>query len=195
MSDHNREHSPAAPSADSLGERLRRLRSQAGLSQRELARRAGVTNATISQVEQDRVSPTVASLHKIVAALGLSLSAFFSDASEGELVPFQTAASLTELGSGGVSLRLVGAAFPGRELEMLVERYPPGADTGEEMLQHPGQECGVVIEGSIEVTVGTQTRELGPGDAYMFSSRTPHRFRNAGGVPCRLISAATPPSL
>ncbi len=195
MTDRNHEQAPEMVMEGAPGPRLRRLREQAGLSQRELARRAGVTNATISQVEQGRVSPSVASLHKIVDALGLSLAVFFSDAPDADLVPFQMADSLTELGSGGVSLRLVGSAFPGRELQMLIESYPPGTDTGEEMLQHQGQECGVVIEGKIEVTVGGRTRELGPGDSFMFSSRTPHRFRNTGDVVCKLVSAATPPTL
>lgn len=77
---------------------------------------------------------------------------------------------------------------------MLLERYPPGADTGSELLEHRGQECGVVLKGQIEVTVADATQVLGPGDAYYFSSESPHRFRNVGDEPCELISAATPPT-
>ena len=161
---------------DHLGPRLRQLRGRAGLSQRELARRAGVTNATISQIETGRVSPSVASLRKIAGALGLSLAQFFAGEASALPGPFFRADQLTEIGSGGVSLRLVGAVAPGRELQMLVERYPPGADTGPEMLQHRGEECGVVLRGHIEVTVGDRTQTLGPGDAYAFDSTTPHRF-------------------
>lgn len=174
-----------------VGPRLRRLREQRGFSQRELARRAGVTNATVSQIEQDRVSPSVASLHKIVGALGLSLAAFFAASDSAEASPFQRGADLVEIGAGGLSLRLVGPASEGRALRMLAERYAPGADTGQAMLQHRGEECGIVIRGQIEVTVGAETRVLGPGDAYYFASTTPHRFRNAGAEPCELVSAAS----
>jgi mannose-6-phosphate isomerase-like protein (cupin superfamily) len=48
------------------------------------------------------------------------------------------------------------------------------------MLTHDAEEGGVIIRGKLEVTVGDQVRVLGPGDAYYFDSRTPHRFRNAG---------------
>ena len=101
---------------------------------------------------------------------------------------------LVEIGDGGVSLRLVAAQRPGRQLAMLHERYEPGADTGADMLRHEGEEGGVVVRGKVELTVGGQTRVLGPGDAYYFSSAMPHRFRNRGRERCEIISASTPPT-
>jgi mannose-6-phosphate isomerase-like protein (cupin superfamily) len=62
------------------------------------------------------------------------------------------------------------------------------------MLTHRGEEGGVVVRGSIEVTVGTETRVLGPGEAFYFASNLPHRFRNTGREPCELVSCGTPPS-
>ena len=78
--------------------------------------------------------------------------------------------------------------------ELLSERYEPGADTGRVMLTHEGEEGGVVISGRMELTVGEERRILGPGDAYYFESRRPHRFRCVGPVPCEVISACTPPT-
>ena len=75
---------------------------------------------------------------------------------------------------------------------MLKEVLPPGADTGDDMLSHDGEECGIVIIGCAEVTVGEQVYLLQPGDGYYFDSRTPHRFRNPGQDECVLISANTP---
>jgi mannose-6-phosphate isomerase-like protein (cupin superfamily) len=77
---------------------------------------------------------------------------------------------------------------------MLYERYAPGADTGQAMLSHEAEEAGLIIAGHLEVTVGEETRLLGPGDAYLFDSRIPHRFRNPGTIECVLVSACTPPS-
>jgi mannose-6-phosphate isomerase-like protein (cupin superfamily) len=77
---------------------------------------------------------------------------------------------------------------------MLAERYAPGADSGKILLQHQGEECGIVIRGQLEVTVGAEKTVLGPGDAYSFDSREPHRFRNVGAEPCELVTACTPPS-
>ncbi len=177
-----------------VGVRLRTLRERYGLSQRELARRASLTNATISQVEQGVVSPTVASLRKITGGLGMTLAEFFTVDLAPDAPIFFGADELHELGSADISLRLVAAADKQRSLQMLHETYAPGADTGPEAIQHPGEESGVVVRGHITVTVGGQTRVLGPGDAYHFSSLLPHRFSNHGDEPVELVSASTPPS-
>ena len=177
-----------------VGPHLRAIRERFGLSQRELARRSGVTNGTISQIEQGLVSPSIASMRKLVGALSLSLSDFFTLDLERIQTPFHSAAELLEIGSGAVSLRLVAGRVPNRKLQMLHERYAPGADTGPEFLSHPGEESGVVVRGTVKVWVGNEERTLGPGDAYYFDSRIPHRFRNEGEVECEIVSASTPPS-
>ena len=81
-----------------------------------------------------------------------------------------------------------------RALQILHEQYQPGADTGQNMLRHSSEEGGVVLRGRLEVTVGDQRRVLGPGDAYYFNSRLPHRFRTVGEEVCEVVSACTPPS-
>ena len=62
------------------------------------------------------------------------------------------------------------------------------------MLSHQGEEAGIIIEGRLEVTVGEQTKVLGPGDAYLFKSATPHRFRALKNKRCVVVSACTPPT-
>ena len=52
----------------------------------------------------------------------------------------------------------------------------------------------MVCRGEIEITIGSQTQVLGPGDAYYFASAVPHRFRNRGRERCEIISASTPPT-
>lgn len=177
-----------------VGERLRRIRQFHGLSQRELARRAGVTNGLISLVEMNRVSPSVSSLKKLLDGFPLSLAEFFSK--DFAVVPqvFFGSEELLEIGNDSLSLRLVAAQRVGRQLTMLRERYAPGADTGEETFAHRGEESGVVVQGQIEVTVGGNSRVLAAGEAYYFSSNIPHRFRNTGREVCEIVSACTPPT-
>ncbi|PMR68791.1 cupin domain-containing protein [Halomonas heilongjiangensis] len=177
-----------------VGARLRQLRNARGLSQRELAKRAGVTNSTISLVEQNSVSPSVSSLKKILDALPVSISAFFAGDELSQPRPFYPADELTEIGDGHLSWRLVAARRPDRSMSIIHERYPPGADTGEEMLEHEGEEGGVVISGTVEITVNGEAAVLGAGDAYYFDSRLPHRFRNVGETECVIVSANTPPT-
>lgn len=178
-----------------IGERLRALRKLQGLSQRELARRAGVTHATISLIEAERVSPSVSSLKKVLDGVPISLAEFFTVDCARHPRIFYGADELPDMGSGDIAFRLVGAERAERAMNVLHETYAPGSDTGAGMLTHAGEEAGVVVRGEIELTVGEETRRLGPGDAYYFHSRLPHRFRNAGSEPCEIISANTPPSL
>lgn len=177
-----------------VGERLRSVRTMYGLSQRELARRAGVTNGLISLIELNRVSPSVSSLKKVLDGVPMALAEFFTlDATVVPQIFFETD-ELTEIGNDEVSLRLVAAQRAGRQLTLLRERYVAGAATGDDMITHRGEEGGIVIRGRIELTVGGTTRVLGPGEAYYFSSSLPHRFRNVGREVCEIISASTPPS-
>lgn len=185
-----------------VGARLKQVREAHGFSQRQLAQRAGVTNGTISLIEQNRCSPSVSSLRKVLEGIPMPLSEFFS---AGDLPPreqiFFRKEELVELTSvlgrdkvGTISFRQVGD-LRGRSLQVLHERYAPGADTGRTMLRHDSEEGGIVISGQIELTVGDRREILSPGDAYLFDSRIPHRFRNLGDEECVIISACTPPYL
>ncbi len=178
-----------------VGARLRTLRKMHGLSQRELARRAGVTNGMISLIEQNRASPSVSSLKKVLDGFPISLADFFIGELVAENQVFYRAGELPDMGAGDVAFRLVGYNRAERSMSILHEIYPAHSDTGDEMLRHNGEEGGVVVRGEIEVTVGGETRKLGVGDAYYFDSRTPHRFRNAGDEACEIISANSPPTI
>ncbi|TFG96155.1 MAG: cupin domain-containing protein [Myxococcales bacterium] len=184
---------PAATFED-VPSRLRTLRRIYGLSQRELARRTGLANGTISLIEQGQVSPSVASLKRLLQGFPLSLAEFFTFDLEREVRCFFRAEELPEIAGGKLSYRLVGGDRPERRLQLLHERYEAQSDTGAEMLSHQGEEAGVIVRGRIELTVGSQTRVLSAGDAYYFDSRLPHRFRNMDAETCELVSVCTPPS-
>jgi len=178
-----------------VGKRLRAVRTAFGLSQRELAKRAGVTNGMISLIEQDRVSPSVGSLQKILAAFPMTMAEFFTRDMETQEAMVFRASDMPDVGTGEIQYRLVAAARRDRKMSILAETYEPDSDTGEDLLTHSGEEGGVVVEGELELTVAGKTWLLGPGDAYYFDSRLPHRFRNTGSVPARVVSANSPPTI
>ncbi len=176
-----------------IGKRIRHLRKVFGYSQRQLAKHAGLTHGAISQAERNQASPSVGSLRKILDVFSLTFSEFFSDEPMSPDRVFFAANELVEVGGNGVSLKQVGADLNGRPLQLLFERYEVGAETAAEPYGHSGDEGGVVISGRIELTVGGKTRLLGPGEAYLFASRIPHRFKNPGPEECVIVSAMTPP--
>ena len=177
-----------------VGTHLKAVRQMYGLSQRELAKRAGVTNGLISLIEQNRVSPSVSSLKKVLDGIPIALADFFTLDLRSNPQVFFPREELTDIGTANVELRLVGGRLVKRSMSILHELYTPSADTGEEMLTHAGEEGGVIVKGRIEVTVGGESRVLAAGDAYYFKSTLPHRFRNIGREECEIVSASSPPT-
>jgi transcriptional regulator with XRE-family HTH domain len=177
-----------------VGTHLKAVRQMYGLSQRELAKRAGVTNGLISLIEQNRVSPSVSSLKKVLDGIPMLLADFFTMDLGGQPQVFFRREELSDIGTASVELRLVGGRMVKRSMSILHQRYAANADTGEEMLTHAGEVGGVIVKGRIELTVGVESRVLGPGDAYYFKSSLPHRFRNIGREECEIVSASAPPT-
>lgn len=176
-----------------IGMRLRAVRKRLSLSQRALAKRAGVPSSTVSLIESGQTNPSIGSLKRLLDAAEMSLGEFFNlEVSALDQVFFR-ADELHEISRGKISYRQVG--MPGAStIQMLHETYQPGSDSGRVLLTHEGEEGGIIIQGRLEVTVGDQVRVLKAGEAYLFSSKTPHRFRNVGDEICVSISACTPPT-
>lgn len=175
------------------GKRVRLIRGDRNLSQRELARRVGVSNGTISQIESGNSDPSFSLLMKILDGLGVSITEFFEEGTSHKQQVFFTQDDFIDVGSGNVNYMQFGPHLHGRAMQMLKEIYPVGASTGKKALTHAGEEAGIVIQGRLEVRVGDEIRILKEGDAYYFDSTTPHSFRNAGNDKCELISCCTPP--
>lgn len=187
-----------------VGARLKDIRLQNGMSQRQLAEIADVPHGQISMIETNKSSPSVASLRKILGGLNLGMSEFFEPEITEDDKPFYTPAELRDLTSrlysesegleGKITLKQVGNARL-HGLQILHETYEPGADTGADMLEHMANEGGIVIAGEIEVTVGKNIAILKAGDSFIFNSSEPHRFRNVSDRQATVVSACTPPYL
>jgi transcriptional regulator with XRE-family HTH domain len=197
---------------DGLGRRLRVLREERQLSLRELARRLGISASAISQFETGKSRLSVSTLYAIVTELGISLDELFSGisgghgaagAGSGETAREPSAAKADEPGPNGRHVQRA-ATRKAIELETDVrwERLTPNADPeadflyvvydvggsscqGDRFIRHSGREYGLVLSGTLEVTVGFDKYELGPGDSISFDSTVPHCLRNVGTEPVR----------
>ena len=181
------------------GARLKAEREARKLSQRQLAAVAGVTAAMISMIEQNRTSPSIATMKKILSGLNIPLAAFFTEGTAPEPKWHFVRDELREITPKGegddARVRFFQVGRPGESaLMILYETYLPGADTGPDVYSHESEEGGIVVAGQILVTVGAETRLLRAGDAYLFNSRQPHRFQNPGPEDCVIVSACTPPT-
>ena len=166
-----------------VGEKLKGLRKRYGLSQRELAEKAGLTHGTVSFIERNKISPSIGTMRQILDSIPMTLSDFFSEPQEGEIEFFYSKENLLEVGSGGVSLLQIGQNLNGLPLQILLERYPPGSETASTPYRcRSGEEGGFVIEGEVEITVNGRTRILKPNEGYLFPSHLDHKMRNTGDV-------------
>ncbi|SFI78866.1 cupin domain-containing protein [Celeribacter neptunius] len=188
-----------------VGARLKEVRKAKGLSQRVVAERSGVTNGMISLIESNKSSPSVSSLKKILTVLDIALADFFESetpepkqfvfrpADFVEINPQQIFSSDDEPALEALSIKKVGNSST-NSLLLLYEVYEAGADTGAEALSHEGEEGGFVIEGKLLLEVDGETQVLKAGDAYLFDSTKPHRFRNVEKERCVIVNASTPPT-
>jgi transcriptional regulator with XRE-family HTH domain len=192
MDDPSNDIDPHAAELKAMGERLKALREDKSYSQRELARRSGLTHTTISAIEAGRIDPSLGTLRRILGACEVRMGEFFQSSSG--LAAVMPREQIATISSGGVHMRYVAPRTPDRLLEITQEIYDAGADTGDDLLSHEGQEGGVVIRGNFELTLGDKQYTLGPGDSYYFASTIPHRFRNTGKEEGEIINAASPPT-
>lgn len=174
-----------------MGYRLRLIRERNGLSQRELAKRAGITNSNISMIEQGLVSPSINSLARVLSGIPMTLAQFFAcDPLDVGTVVY-TSASLEQqqvTTAGGVIKQAIAAEKPQRRLDMLREVYPAGCDTGAEPLRPSTEVSAIIVSGELELTVGMHVHQLNTGDAFYLVPQQPYRIRNRGAQEAILIT-------
>jgi transcriptional regulator with XRE-family HTH domain len=191
---------PPEPSSPSpIGGRLREERHRQGMTVREIARLVGVSPSLISQIERDKVTPSVSTLWGLVTVLGLTMSDLFSEAppfrgptpasTAEEAGPVTTpgARAVLNLETGVHWERLTATSDP--VVEFLTVLYPPGASSCEEdsLMRHGGKEYGYVTSGRLGVRVGFEEYELTAGMAISFDSSSPHRLWAIGDEPAEAI--------
>jgi transcriptional regulator with XRE-family HTH domain len=171
-----------------IGERLQIIRGINGLSQRELAKRAKVTNSTISLIEQGRVSPSVGSLEKVLSGIPMSLGEFFEPNLLEALKVFYEVGDMPDVGVHGFRSLLLGCMKTKRDFSMTIDHYRPGSDSGEVDEKHSGEFGGIVIEGELEVSVGKQVKVVKEGEGFYFVRSRVYRFRNISNRECVVVA-------
>ena len=186
---------PAAPPETvdpaSIGARVRALREAMGLSLRDLAERSSVGAATLSQVERDESSPTLAVAARIAEGLELSLSQLLRIDETRHVVVVRRGAGRRS-SRGGHQIEELTPPLPGQRADVSVHRLDPGASTGgagDPPIHEPGsRETVVVLEGEIELVVDGEVHRLATGDSATFDADLPHHLRNPAAEAARLLA-------
>lgn len=160
-----------------IGEEVRRLRTALGLSVRTLAARAEFSPSFISQVEHGQVSPSIASLERIAAVLGVTIAGLLTATPE-ETGAIVRASDRRRLASSWSKAQIEDLGGSGK-LEAVMITIAPGGRSGKSPTSHPGEELGIVFQGTVSLTLGEVVHQLKRGDAVSFSSDVPHLWENA----------------
>ena len=176
-----------------IGNKLRRLRLQRGLTQAELADRCELSKSFISLLERDLTSPSLDTLSDLLETLGCDLPTFFREQDE-KLVFGDEDIFVKEDPEGlkGLIKWLIPSAQKNQMEPILVEMGPGGETTEDD--PHEGEEFGYVLSGTIRVVLGDRAERVRRDESFCFRPTAPHKLVNAGKAPCRVLWISTPPS-
>jgi transcriptional regulator with XRE-family HTH domain len=178
-----------------LGTTVRALREQRQLTIASVARKAGVSAAAISQIESGAVQPSLSTLPKLAASLGIPVFRFFLPVeSEAVQVVRRTERISIDPPQPGPRYQLLTPSVRG-QLEVMQITLEPGQDPAPELMHHAGEECLVIIAGHGALELSDAVIDLLAGDAATFQGSIPHRLRNVGRRSLVALSAISPPSL
>lgn len=163
-----------------IGGKLRQVRQQKGMSMQQLASRSGVSPAAIHKIEHSHMVPTITTLMKLAAALNRSVAFFVDEEDIGRSAVHTAAGERRPVLTSKDGLELQGISGPYGQflLAGAVAVLEPGADSGPEPMEHPGEELVHVLDGGIEITVDDETFPLAVGDSLHFRTDRPHSWRN-----------------
>jgi transcriptional regulator with XRE-family HTH domain len=198
---------PRVSEANGLGARLRAIRLARGLGVRELARRLEVSPSAISQIETGKIQPSVRTLYALAAEFGVSMNEalFDGDAARSDSTPAAETSPAAAASSPGVAVQRADGrraitmssgvrwerllVWSDDDVEFMEATYEPGGASSPNgaFVRHSGHEFGLVLSGTLHVTVGFDEFVLAPGDSITFPSSTPHRLSNDGAETVRAI--------
>ncbi len=162
-----------------VGENLRRLRTQRGLSLEKLAQQSGVSRAMLGQIELGQSAPTINVLWKIASGLGVTFSALITaQQRSGPLVLRAQQARLLTSSDRKFTSRALFPVNEPRRVEFYELRLSPGGVEHAEAHAAGTVENLVVAEGAVEIELGGHRHSLDAGDAIMFEADEPHVYRN-----------------
>ena len=182
-----------------IGARIREERVNAGLSQRELARRLGLSASLISQLESGQSKPSVGTLYAIVTELDVSLDRVIrgeeyrrprqsdGDFDNGDPVVHPHERQSIDLASGVRWEELTSGSEEGVDFLHAIYEVGGASTPDDELMRHHGREYGYVVSGTLGIQIGFKKHIMEPGDSVAFDSTLPHRLYNAGDEPVSAI--------
>jgi len=174
-----------------IGLKIKELRNLRGLTQEELANRCELTKGYISQLENDLTEPSISTLEDILLALGSSFKEFFSEEKEEKII-FTKDDYFEKIESNQKTKWLVVNSQK-NEMEPILVELKKGAET-EKDLPHEGEEFGYILQGKVELIIGSNIYKCAKGETFYFVPNKTHYIKNISEGESKLIWISSPPN-
>jgi transcriptional regulator with XRE-family HTH domain len=172
-----------------IGAKVAAARAEHGWSLAQLGRRAGLSTAAVHKIEKSGMTPTIASLMKIAAALGTTVSYLIDEADADHEVTVTRRDEREPISSSkpGIELRDISGRYGPFTIAGAEAVVAPRADSGLVPMRHVGEELVVVLDGAMTFTIAGQAHHLQAGDSIHFRTHHPHSWSNPEDRPSRLM--------
>lgn len=177
-----------------LGAKMKAFRLGKKMTLQQVANGADCTAAYLSQIENDKTSPSISVLKRISHVLGVKIVDFFTeDQADSEVVVEPGQWPRVSLPGWKADIRQMVRTVRTRRMQPFHTVIQPGGGT-EDPYSHQGEEFGVVLEGQLTLRVGKQEHKVSTGSSFYYESTIPHSWTNQGEEDCRVVWVVTPPS-
>jgi transcriptional regulator with XRE-family HTH domain len=162
-----------------VGKRIKSIRKRKNLTLQEVSEKSGMSATAISAIERNVSSPTVNTLASIGRALGESFSSLLGEDEVEYVVTRAENRERLATDIPGSEFLSLAAAVPDRRFHPKLCILNAGANSGEDFVNHQGDEFFFVLRGAVEVEIDGNSLELKEGDSLYFRGNTPYRWKNA----------------
>lgn len=166
---------------DHIGDRFKELRKEKNLTLKELAEKTGLSIGYLSNLERNISSPTLEYMHRICEILGVSIIDLLIPQRQEHII-VRKADKITIIEND--FLKCESMSYGKYSMECLCITLHPGASFKDKTWGHVYDELGIVVQGSMEISIGTNIYTLYEGDSFYICANTPHSMSNSSGEDC-----------
>ncbi len=179
---------------ENIGKKIKALRRENRMTLQQLGEISGLTASYLSQIERDQTSPSIASLKKIAGAFNVRIVDFFVGGSEEEPVVMAPEDRVqVSLKGWRAQIQQLVKTVSGKRMQPFFTVIEPGGGS-RDPYSHVGEEFGIVLEGSLMLTVGEKVSQVPAGHSFYYSSLIPHAWTNKGKTRTVVVWVVSPPS-
>lgn len=179
-----------------LGKKLKAFRLANKLTLKQLADKAGCTDAYLSQLERGLANPTVMILKKIAAALGMKVTDFFLEHEEeknNDVVVKEKERVIMSFRRGDPKIQMLVRKISNKRMQPFYTTIEPGGGS-RGAYTHIGEECGIVLQGVLELNLNGKVYRVKKNESFYFSSQVSHSWSNPGKEKTVVIWVVSPPT-